>query len=367
MKQENGLRRFPSLAATALCLAAATAGPALAQSSDKDKKDEGLSVKVGGTIFADYTYQNEPKSVDAAGNEYSPSAFNVGRAYINITGRINDMFSFRITPDISRETGTGSSLAGSYDYRLKYAFLQMNLGKWTTKGSWVRFGLQQTPYVDYYEGIYRYRFQGPIFADREGFLTSSDNGISAKFNFGGDYGDVHFGVYNGEGYSKADANNQKAYQIRVGLRPVPKSDALKGLRLAVFYDKDHYVQDAPKERLVADVTFQHPRVNAGFEYLDAKDQPLPTDPEVKSDGWSVFVTPKIWGGLEALLRHDDLKPNKDLDAKKKRDVFGIAYWFPTAKGVSTALLVDYENVKYDNFDPVRQDEKRYALHALMNF
>ena len=35
---------------------------------------------------------------------------------------------------------------------------------WLPRGTWVRFGLQQTPYVDFMEGIYRYRFQGNIFA-----------------------------------------------------------------------------------------------------------------------------------------------------------------------------------------------------------
>ena len=47
----------------------------------------------------------------------------------------------------------------------------------------MRFGIQQTPYVDFKEGIYRYRFQGTIFAEREGFLSSSDAGVSFHYNF----------------------------------------------------------------------------------------------------------------------------------------------------------------------------------------
>ena len=35
------------------------------------------------------------------------------------------------------------------------------------KASWVRLGIQQTPWVDFEESVYRYRFQGPIFTDRE--------------------------------------------------------------------------------------------------------------------------------------------------------------------------------------------------------
>ena len=35
------------------------------------------------------------------------------------------------------------------------------------------------------------------------------------------------------------------------------------------------------------------------------------------------------------------------------------------KGVSSAILLDYETVKYD--DPNKVNEIRYALHALVNF
>ena len=35
-----------------------------------------------------------------------------------------------------------------------------------------RFGIQQTPWVDFEEGIYRYRFQGTVFAEREGYRVA---------------------------------------------------------------------------------------------------------------------------------------------------------------------------------------------------
>src|SRR5436190_3021410 len=88
--------------------------------------DDTPSIKVGATIYADYTYQSAPEAKDADGNSFNPSSFNVSRAYINITGQISHLLAFRITPDISRETGTGPSLTGSQLYRLKYAFAQFN-------------------------------------------------------------------------------------------------------------------------------------------------------------------------------------------------------------------------------------------------
>src|SRR5215831_18829184 len=68
--------------------------------------DDTPAIRVGATIFTDYTVQQTPKIKDADGNEVTSNAFNVGRAYINITGNINHNIAFRITPDITRETET---------------------------------------------------------------------------------------------------------------------------------------------------------------------------------------------------------------------------------------------------------------------
>lgn len=68
------------------------------------------SIRLGATVFADYTFTQAPDAVDSEGNRIQANAFNVGRAYINITGNISRVVNFRIAPDIARETGSGSSL-----------------------------------------------------------------------------------------------------------------------------------------------------------------------------------------------------------------------------------------------------------------
>src|SRR5207248_2487496 len=116
------------------------------------------------------------------------SVFNVSRAYINVTGNISHTVTFRITPDVTRETSAGSSLGGALVFRIKYAFAQINLDDWTGNwhGSFIRAGIQQTPFIDFEENIYRYRFQGTVFVEREqigGNLTSADAGVSFHTNF----------------------------------------------------------------------------------------------------------------------------------------------------------------------------------------
>src|SRR5215471_9297918 len=67
--------------------------------------DDTPSVKVGVTLYTDYTYQQSPTVADSDGNQINPSGFNVTRSYINITGNLNHIIAFRITPDVTRESG----------------------------------------------------------------------------------------------------------------------------------------------------------------------------------------------------------------------------------------------------------------------
>ena len=335
--------------------------------------DDTPLVKLGGTIFADYTYQDKPKVTDSNHNSINQNSFNVARAYINVTGNISHLVAYRITPDIKTDTNdpaTDKSLSGSSVFRLKYAYGQINLDDWIGKGAWLRIGAQQTPLVDFQEGVYRYRFQGTVFVDREGFLTSSDFGLSTHYNLPNNFGDLHVGVYNGEGYSSQSdatgANDQKAVQARLTIRPAPGVPVLKGLRLTGFIDGDDYVQKGAKQRIVGQVTFEHPFINASFEYLDSKDRKTPAVADIHATGWSAWANPKTPFGLEALFRYDELKPNKEVSAKKKRFIGGVSYWFPVQKGVTTAILADYEQVKYDSALG-KPKEQRWALHTLFSF
>ncbi len=195
--------------------------------------------------------------------------------------------------------------------------MQLNLDDWMTKGSYARFGIQQTPWLDFAEAIYRYRFQGTMFVEREGYFASADAGASFHYQFPSNYGDVHVGVFNGENYNKAEVNNLKSYQMRATVRPFANPAApatLRGIRGTIFYDADRYVKNGPRNRMIASLTYEHPNLNAAFEFLDTADRTSITRPEVDGRGYSIWATPKTSMGLEALLRYDHLKPNTLLGA-----------------------------------------------------
>ena len=368
----NRHRGSPWVVTAVLALWAGSASAQVTPAAGHTPPDDTPSVRVGVTIYTDFTYTDAPTALDADKNAIHPSAFNVSRSYVNVTGNLSHLVAFRVTPDITRESGTGSSLAGSLTFRLKYAFGQVNFDDFLTHGSWARVGVQQTPYIDFMEGIYRYRFQGTIFEEREGFLSSSDFGVSAHYNFPGNYGDLHLGVYNGDTYTRADPNDQKAFQVRGTLRPFPLGGDLKGLRLTAFYDDDRYLKNGPRNRFIADATFEHKWVNAGLDFFDGKDRTSVSAPEVRSNGWGAWATPKFLSlqesksGLEGLVRFDDLKPNKNVDARRKRLIVGVGYWFPLLRGPSACLLLDMDRQTFDT--ALNQPtQRRYSLHALFNF
>jgi hypothetical protein len=326
------------------------------------------SIRLGTTIFADYTFQQQPEVKDSDGNTVNYSSFNITRAYLNVTGNISRRVAFRVTPDIVRETGVGSALNGSYTFRLKYAYGQLNLDGWLPPGSWVRLGLQQTPWNQFVQDIYRYRFQGQQFEERDGFLALADTGVSGRVALPGDYGDVHAGIYNGEGYRAAEVNDQKGFMVRGTVRPLPGHSTLHGLRVSGFIDRDAYTKDRDRSRNIVAVTFEHRYVHAGYTYLTATDRPLGASEEIESGGWSVFVTPRTSLGWEGLIRYDSVEPNNAIAAqRRKRFIGGVAYWLKPISGVTSALLLDVDNTTFDGFSPAQPTQRRIALHMLVQY
>ena len=254
----------------------------------------------------------------------------------------------------------------------------------------MRIGIQQTPWVDFEEGIYRYRFQGTVFAERIPLpttMTSADAGASFHYNFPSNFGDIHVGFFNGENYQRVETNDQKGFEFRGTVRPFAKAaPVLRGVRAHLVYYNDHYVSDAKRDRLMGNVTFEHQYLNAGFDYLNANDRTLAAAANTHGKGYSVWATPRKpfsdGSSWEALLRYDHFLPNTSTalapagtspfpgttllnDQKQNRTIIGVAYWFPHQGNVSTAILVDYDGQKFANL--TTPPTKGVALHGLINF
>src|SRR5262249_43046772 len=138
-----------------------------------------------------------------------------------------------------------------------------------------------------------------------------------------------------------------------------------------------------RKRFIAHVTYEHPYIVAGYEYLDRHDQTSAKvgTPDVHAQGYSIWATPRSTIGWEGLLRYDHYTPNTSsafapaassptatttFDSQKQnRYIFGVAYWFPHQGNVSAALMLDYDGQSFDNITTA--PTKSIVLHALINF
>jgi hypothetical protein len=311
-------------------------------------------VRVGVLSYLQYGWEME--------NRDDFNNFDVTRAYLNINAQVSKNVRFRFTPDIRRiNDGT---LSGSLVVRVKYAFAQFDN---ITPRAWVRLGAHQTPWLDFEESVNRYRVQGTMFSEREALIPgSSDFGGSYFTPLPGGYGEVHGGVYNGEGFGQPEANKYKSAQVRVTVRPLPRGGFISGLRVSGFYNAGWYAADRPRRLGIVMGSFEHKFFVATLQTLKATERPAPLRVDVDRTGWSAFVEPRQGpSGLAGIVRYDSFDPDDAVTGNAQdRVIAGGAYWFvwPRAR---LGLVVTNEQVHYDL--STRPDENRLLFQTHIEF
>lgn len=314
------------------------------------------TVSIGVVSYLQYSAELE--------NRDGYNAFDVTRTYLNVNGQVAKNIRFRFTPDIRRVTD--GSLAGSTLVRVKYAFAQFD--NVAGARTWVRAGMHQTPWLDFEEGVDRYRVQGTMFAEREGLIPgSSDFGASTLLQLPKGFGEIHAGVYNGEGYAQPEVNKYKSVQARLTLRPFANRGLANGFRVSGFYNAGWYAANRPRRLGIVMASYEHPRLVATVQRLDATENPIATSTvNVDRSGWSVFAEPRQGpAGLAGILRVDRYDPDNALaDNSIRRVIAGGAYWF-TWPRARIGLVATTEHVNYAS--PARPDERRLLLQTHIEF
>lgn len=296
------------------------------------------TVSVGGLVFAQYSYDVSPTPDD--------NAFDITRAYVNVLARLPKGLKARITPDIVRETrSTATSVWGSLLFRLKYAY--MELDDVIPPSSRIKFGLHETPWLVFEEGINRYRFQGTMFAEREGYIPgSADFGLGYLQGLPGGFGEINAAMVNGEGFKYPETNKFKSGQVRATLKPFPGVNIVKGLRVSGFYEYAYHDYDQPKRLALGMVSFEHPYAVFTAQFLQSLDRDGPMSDLIGSQGFSVFAEARCPLGMAAVARIDHLDPNvRRADDSHTRQIYGLAYWSDW-RGGALGLLLDDEQVTY---------------------
>ena len=297
-------------------------------------------------------------------NRENFNAFDLTRAYLNVNGQLSRNVRFRVTPDVKRVTD--GSLSGSLVVRVKYAFVELDNVK--AARSWVRFGAHQTPWLDFEEGIDRYRVQGTMFSEREGLIPgSSDFGVG-YFTPVGKYIDIQTGIYNGEGYTQTDVNKYKSFQGRVTARPFAGKGIANGFRLSGFYNAGWYAANRPRRLGIVMGTFEHTHLVATLQHLAATENPSASAPrDIDRRGSSGFVEIRQGiGGWAAIARVDLLDPDRGLaDNSQRRTIAGLAYWMVWPRS-RIGLVVTNERVHYDAA-ALRPRENRLLVQTHIEF
>ena len=334
----------PAVAATPMESPMATATPAPAPANTVTTG--ATKLKVSGVLYTLYGYD---LSKNAAGKSLgNKNGFDVSRAYINLEPSWGDDWFGRVTLDVARATTTSAGNAtinttGSLIERAKYAWL----GGRVTKDVDIRFGLQQTPWIDFEESVWEYRVLTNTMAESFYGMSSSDFGLSSKAKLLGGALDIHGGVYNGETYQKPESNKYKEVAGRVTYTILPMEKD-KGLKASVYYGfaLKGPAQDAEKERAIAMLSFQNAMFTVAGEYLYAQDS-AGVPPRIKGGAESVFGhvnIPVQFGlvtGMRVLARVDVADPNSDKDKDgTTRLIGGVAFKYTP----QIQLVLDYQHV-----------------------
>jgi hypothetical protein len=254
------------------------------------------------------------------------NAFDVTRGYLNIKARLNDRVSVRFTPDV-RPT-TDADLERNLALRLEYASLDVQV----TDNTAVMFGLHEMPWLTYEETINRYRVIGPMFSERLGLLPgATDLGASVKYST--ETSDFHVGVYNGEGYGRAEIDKYKSIDGRATFRPFSDESELGKVSISGFYQYGWYARDRPRNVAIAMGAYESDRVSMTAQFLQATDNPF-IAADVQRRGLSFFGEgrqgPTGWAGIIGL---DLFKPDVENEGDtRRRLVFGGAHWSEVGRG-----------------------------------
>lgn len=311
-------------------------GPAMAQAPEKPATPATTNFPaVTFSVQSFLEYRAELHEMDGY------NAFDVTRGYFNVVARLSDRVKVRFTPDVRPTTDV--NLDRNLALRLEYASLDVKV----SDGVAVMFGLHEMPWLTFEESLNRYRVLGPLFAERLGLIPGpSDLGASIKATTGRT--EFHVGVYNGEGYGRAEADRYKSIDGRATFRPFDKDSAAGNVSVSGFYQYGWYARDRPRNVAIVMGSYENDNVVATAQYLSATDNPF-VAVDVQRRGLSFFGEgrqgPTGWAGIGGV---DFFDPDANNDGNNRRRlIFGGAHWSRAGRGrlgVVITLEQEYSTV-----------------------
>jgi hypothetical protein len=318
--------------------------------------------KMGGEIYA--LYSND---LTQNGHSKGYNKFDLNRAYITLKSKLSNEVSVRVTTDV------GSMDGDAREIYLKYAYLDWNIEKFVPNSS-IRFGLQQTGWIDYMNKVWGRRYVAKTLMDQYKALSSADYGVSyiVKFPKGYGYGSVQ--VLQGAGYKGTEENRYKDISAFVFFRPLMQVPDLAGSMVGAYYYKGFsnepdITSDNRKDRAAALASIAYGEIfRISGEYFMSWDRTYPGDTEdLEKDGISVHGQVKFPKAKSPFLqkmtlvgRYDLYDKNKDLEDNEKEYLIAGVEW-EIVEGFNLMPNFQMEKVKNE------EAERSFVLNALFKF
>lgn len=292
------------------------------------------------------------------------SQFSLKRGYFTIKTKLNDVISVRYTQDITLDKEGGDM--GNIEMRLKYLYMKVDLKKMDfLRNSYLEFGMVHRPWVDFEQKYNGYRVQGTMYSDRYDLTTSADFGIlwagliGGKIDtekhdyltsdYAGKYGSFALGIFNGGGYHAVEKNNNKVFEGRLTLRPMPEQVPGLQFSYALAYGKANtpwnnadYAMNlfyiSAETRLVRLMgQYYTGKGSYSGEYTDALGY------SYNNDGYSLFGELFIPGTSFSLFsRYDLFNSHQESLIKTETVIAGLTYRFLKSK-----VLFNYDRLSVD--------------------
>lgn len=342
----------------------ATATPAADGSTPLAMKS--LKLKLSGVLYASWGFDAAGANPDTKGQVAGNNRFDVTRAYFNIEPQITKNISLRITPDITRVSGTEGNIDGSLAFRLKYAYAQFDE---VAPGLAVKAGMQHTAYIDFEDSLWKYRVLGPSAYEFFTRKASSDLGVGAIGRHLKGILEYQVVLSNGEGYTRPERSpaypegdgKYKEIGARVTVAPfADNDDAWKGLKLTGFgqygFTQSARIGDQREHltttRALGLASYEHRLFTVAAGYGIAGDDlvsgdEVPVLEEASGTLFTGFGFVNLPAKLRVLGRFDSFDPNGDVDNDERtRIIGGLAYLFSNM----VQVIGDWQHFGYANDD-----------------
>jgi len=206
-------------------------------------------VDIGITTYFDFTGasgtsftgnpQNGVSNATANNNKGLASGFHFTRSYLNVRKYFENGDHVRLTldqmvnnvggnscPNANTSAGNcheaapfglaGFAGTGRNNTFVKYLYYDHLI----VPGMQLRIGMHQTPWIEYEESRWTYRYLFPTMVDQQNFQTSSDMGVSLLGKVLDNRLEYHFAFQEGEGYQNTADGRGFALLGRVSVEPV---------------------------------------------------------------------------------------------------------------------------------------------------